>query len=147
MKQKLSRPDGGPANHLTRQASGEGDGFGDASKQEIIRALEDQQENTRRLQGFFRRCSSASYIPQDLRNNLAEIPEGLNEFISSSKQLITTLRQNNDFTARDRVAAQRSYDAIHGVIYPLSEIRVNIHEKFVEHQERKCTYIDSWGSP
>lgn len=147
-KEFLSRPDGGPANHLTRVTSGDGgDGlFDSASRQQIIEAFEAQAENARRLSGFFSRCSTASYIPEEIRSGLATIPGDLSAVLPGINQMVGWLQQGDgELSLQDRLAAKEAYNTIHdGILYPASDLRVQVHNRFVEGQARQCTYTNMW---
>lgn len=143
----LSRPDNGPANHLTRVTSGEGqDPFDRATRQEMIEVFETQAENAKRFSGFFSRCSTASYIPEDLRQVFPKISSDLSSVVPNINQMIGFLRQSEgELSVKDRLVAKNTYNTIHDkILYPASDLRVKIHNKFVEGQARQCTYKNMW---
>ncbi len=149
-KDRLSRPDNGPANHLARTASGGGDLFRDGTKGEIVEALESQLHNMEIIQGFFQRCATAHYIPEPLRTAMSEMIEqainpSLETFRPATAQMIGTIQgKTGDLTLEDRLAIKTYYNEFHAILYPLSAQRVDIHERFVADQDRQCTFKNLW---
>ncbi|MFK7840441.1 MAG: hypothetical protein AB8B83_08960 [Bdellovibrionales bacterium] len=141
----------GPHNPLERTRSA-GDIFREGSPEQLIELLETQAINMERLGGFFRRCSQADYIPESAREVLGGLSSNIaNDILPFTQQTVSgtvaMIRSTDELTLSDRLAVKQIHNAIHEILYPLSETRVDVHEDFVRGQERQCTYINSWGSP
>ena len=141
----------GPHNQLIRTRSS-GDFFRTGTPEQLITALETHTVNMERMSGFFRRCSQADYIPEDKRAAMAELSRNITGSMlpvtkDAVAQMSSAIRAEDDISLSTRLALKNVYNSIHDVLYPLSEIRVNIHEAYVRGQSRQCTFVDSWGSP
>ena len=133
-KNKLSKPDGGRANHLAKTQSG-GNFFRDAPISEIDRAFEILINDANIIKNFFASCVGSSIIPQNLQEGIqqrSEISEQVASMVSKTVNgTRSILAQASELSPRDRISIGQAYKAIEEPLVPLSRDRVTVYNNYI----------------
>ncbi|NCC22619.1 MAG: hypothetical protein EOM26_09195 [Alphaproteobacteria bacterium] len=132
-KDKLSRPDGGRADHLARTGSA-GDFFRDAPSAELTRAFNILVNDAEVIHRFMASCTGKDYLPakvQSVAENNHSVLTGYLPVLREAVGSVVRVLGTHELDAASRLRLKQLYEQLEGPLVTPSENRVTIYNNYV----------------